>query len=482
MPYNLIVVGTSFASSFFLKKYLEKSSKDVRVLVLERGSFISHSTRTERSRDKPFGTVGFVSGGHAPSTFKNANPDKPWIFDPSFGGSSNCWTGCTPRFMPGDFKLRSAHNTGEDWPLTYDDLEPYYCEAEEIMAISGPGLTPYPMSKPYPQPPHQLSSVDRLMQQRYEGLYISQPTARSSITGKRNKCCSSAICHQCPVQAKFTIENGLMHLYKDPRVNVSFNSQVLRLETTSDLVKEVVYTKNGAELKVAGDSVALGANAIFNAHILLNSGDKNPATGRYLSEQVGFYCYVYLDGMENEGGSSIITSNGYMLYETVDRSKMAACIMENHNDFFVRHEHGKWRQLAKFKFVFEDIPQYHNRVTVSDDPAKPLVNFQSHSDYVDRGYKHLRSQLEEIFSPLPVERIALDENTVLTEAHNLGTTRMSDSASSGVIDKHLVHHQYRNLFVLGGSSFPAISPANPTLTIAALSLWSADKKFSHEQA
>ncbi len=444
---------------------------------MERGEYISHQSRMERDKSKPMGTVGYVSGGHAPSTFTNASPGKPWIFDPSFGGSSNCWTGCTPRFMPSDFSLKTRFNVGQDWPLSYEELEPYYCEAEEIMAISGPDKTPYPMSKAYPQPPHELNAVDRVMQKHYGDLYISQPTARSSIAGKRNKCCTSAICHQCPVQAKFTIENGLMHIYKDPRVTVSYQAQALRLETTGDTVTGVVYRKNGQELTARAEVVAMGANSIFNAHILLNSGDTNPATGKYLSEQVGYYCYMYLDGLENVGGSSIITSNGYMLYESVDRSKMAACIIENHNDYFIRHEAGKWRQMAKFKFVFEDIPQAHNQVTLSDDPGKPKVSFKSHSSYVDKGYQHLQTKLEQLFSPLPVERIALDENMVLTEAHNIGTTRMSKDAASGVIDRHLIHHRYRNLFVLGASSFPSISPANPSLTIAALSLWSAQKSF-----
>lgn len=477
MSYDLILIGTSFASSFFLKKYLETASPKARILSLERGEHIPHSLRLEKTRSKPRNTVSFISGGETRKTYRNENPAKNWIFDPSFGGSSNSWTGATPRLMPNDFRLKSKYNIGQDWPLSYEDLEPYYCEAEEIMSISGPDRTPYPMSVPYPQPPHKLSTVDTLLQKKYGELYISQPTARSSIMGKRNKCCTSAVCHMCPTQAKFTIENSLMSVYNDPRVQVSLQSQVIRLETASNVVKGVVYNKEGREHKVEGEVVVLGANPIFNAHILLNSGDANPHTGRFLSEQVGFPAYVYLDGLQNVGGSSIITCNGYMLYDTVDRSKTAACFIESHNSYFVRHEYGKWRQLARFKFVFEDIPQYHNMVTTSEDPAIPVVRYKSHSDYVGRGYSHLKSKLEELLSPLPVEDIALDEKPVVTEGHILGTTRMSQDSSSGVVDKYLNHHQFRNLFVLGSGSFPTISPANPTLTLSALSLWSAHKAF-----
>ncbi len=477
MTYDLIVVGTSFASSFFLKKYLEVSGKKNKVLVLERGKFIPHNERLEHTRTLPRGTVNYKTSANYKSTYINNNPDKPWIFDPSFGGSSNCWTGCTPRLMPNDFRLKSTYNIGMDWPVSYADLEPYYCEVEDIMAISGPDLTPFPMSRGYPQPPHRLSTVDEVMQKEYGSLYISQPTARSSITNKRNQCCTSSICHMCPNDAKFTIMNGLQDIYEDPRVSVSYDSQVIRLDTSGNHIKGVSYLHNGRERTARAEVVALGANPIFNAHILLNSGDTNPFTGRFLAEQVGYCAYVYLDGFKNVGGTSIITSNCYKFYDEINRAQMGGCLIENHNGFFVRHEFNRWREIARFKFIFEDIPQFNNHVSLSDNPATPNVNYVSHSPYVIRGYLHLKSSLEKFFSPLPVEKVYLDTLPVSSEGHILGTTRMSANSSDGVIDRHMIHHTYRNLFVLGASSFPTISPSNPTLTLSALSLWAAEKSF-----
>src|SRR5688572_15166462 len=199
--YDLVLVGTSFASAFFLKKYLEKSPENVRVLVLERGVFMPHVQRLEKARSSAFGDVNYVTSEGGATTYINSNPGKPWIFDPSFGGSSNCWTGCTPRFMPNDFRMKSKYNIGEDWPIGYEDLEPFYCEAEEIMMISGPETTPYPMSRRYPQPAHTLSNIDRILQKQFGDQYISQPTARSSVNGRRSMCCSSSVCHLCPVGA-----------------------------------------------------------------------------------------------------------------------------------------------------------------------------------------------------------------------------------------------------------------------------------------
>jgi choline dehydrogenase-like flavoprotein len=475
--YDLVVVGSSFASSFFLKKYLQHARPTSRILVLERGEYIPHTDRIMKAKSLRYGDVSFISGGDARKAYTNINSTKPWIFDPSFGGSSNCWTGCTPRFMPNDFQMSSIYGQGVDWPIGYNDLEPFYCEAEDIMAISGPEKTPYPMSKKYPQRPHALSTVDKLMQERYGDQYISQPTARSSEQGKRNMCCSSSICHLCPTGAKFTVENGMMSVFDDPRVEMCFGSQALRLETMSSHVRKVVFAVEDRVLKVSAEVVALGANAIFNSHILLNSGDSNPNTGHYLSEQVGYYALVHLEGLENVGGSSIITANGFMLHDGAHRSDRAACIIESHNDFFIRHEPGKWRNVAKFKFVFEDIPQYDNYVKTSFDRKLPEVHYTSHSDYVNEGHRHLQGEIEKLLGVLPVEKIYLDENPQASESHILGTTRMSKEPVDGVVDKHLIHHQYRNLFVLGGSTFPTISPCNPTLTLSALSLWAADKAF-----
>lgn len=478
--YDLVLVGTSFASSFFLKKYLEKASSSVRVLVLERGKMLSHAQRLAYARAQQYGLNTFISSLSQPNpTFDNTQSSKPWIFDPNFGGSSNCWTGCTPRFMPNDFQLYSVYGVGADWPLSYQAIEPYYCEAEEIMQISGPDITPYPMSKGYPLPPHALSTTDRLIQQHYGKQYISQPTARASRpTGKRGGCCTTAICHMCPADAKFTIENSLIELYHDSRVQLQYESQVFALDTEGGQVKGVEYSFNGEEKIAYGDVVAIGANALFNGHILRNSGDPSPLAGKGLSEQLGLYGYFYLDGLDNVGGSSTITANGFMLYDGPHRRERAACIIENHNNPFIRNEKGRWRQLMKMKFVFEDLPQKSNEVGLSENNKLiPQARYQTHSDYAQKGIDYLRQNVEKLFSFLPVEKVELDEFIQPTEAHILGTARMSSNPEEGVVDEKLCHHRYRNLFVLGGSAFPAMSPANPSLTIAALSLRSADLSF-----
>ncbi len=473
--YDLIAVGTGFATTFFLKKYLSKAPATVRVLVLERGHLYPHAERIKERRGE---ATTYASLNQDPlEAIINNNPKKPWMFQPAFGGGSNCWYGCTPRFMPSDFQMKTLYGIAQDWPVQYNTLDPYYTEVEEAMSISGPAETPFPRNGPYPQPPHSFTTVDRLLKAKYGNLYINQPTARSSVAiPGRGVCCASATCSVCPVNAKFTIENSNLGIYDDARVELLYGAQVYSLELQGDRVRKVNFQQDGREHQISGEVVALGANAIFNSNILLNSGDTNPLTGKGLGEQYGTQALVYLDDLACVGGSTWVTANGYMLYDGDHRKEYAACLMEANNAPYFRLERGKWRNVVKFRMIFEDLPDDRNYVTTTKDPFKPAVHFRGTSDYTLRGIERMKEKLPELLSCLPVEKIDFSEPHE-TEAHILGTTRMSTSAKDGVIDKNLLHHQYRNLFVLGSGSFPTYTPSNPTLTLSALSLYAADQVF-----
>jgi choline dehydrogenase-like flavoprotein len=162
-----------------------------------------------------------------------------------------------------------------------------------------------------------------------------------------------------------------------------------------------------------------------------------------------------------------------MLYDGPHRARHAACLMETSNLPKLRMERARWRQRLEIKFLFEDLPREVNRVTAEDpQPDRPTVQWQGPSDYAQRGRVALEASLEKLLAPLPVERVVSRINHP-TEGHILGTTVMGNDPRESIVDRNLVHHRLRNLLVLGGSTFPTSSPANPTLTIAALSLWAA---------
>jgi choline dehydrogenase-like flavoprotein len=133
--YDAIVVGTGFASSFFLRAWLAAAPANARALVLERGPRTPHDRQIEARHNSPV--------DHHDTYIPAGDPAKDWWFTVGFGGGSNCWWACTPRMLPSDFQLASRYGVGRDWPVQYDALEPFYAEAEDIMAVSScPAASP----------------------------------------------------------------------------------------------------------------------------------------------------------------------------------------------------------------------------------------------------------------------------------------------------------------------------------------------------
>ncbi|CAN5152449.1 GMC family oxidoreductase [soil metagenome] len=467
--FDVVVVGTGFASSFFLQRFLPRQ-RSMRVLVLERGELNTHASR--------------MDGGHqrfmqqAQTTFINRTPRKPWVFSLGFGGSSNCWVGNTPRMLPEDFELRSRYGIGEDWPVRYDDLEPYYCDAEDIMAVAGPSEdSPTPRSRPYPQTEHRFSDVDKLFKGSFPGQFFHAPAARPTrATGRRPVCCANGVCTLCPIDSKFTILNELSALYEDSRVTLRLGATVQQVEIAGGSTATAVhYLKDDVLHRASADLVVLGANALFNPHILQRSGLSHAELGTGLVEQVSRMANVDLGGVDNFQGSSLVTGHGYMLYGGNHRRQRAAALIEMSNRPQLRNERGKWRQTVRMRIVYEDLRRHDNVVRSNPgDPGRPEVIFSGYSPYAMRGVNSMESDLERVLAPLPVERIELRPRPNPSESHILGTTPMGNDPGRSIVDRHLIHHQVRNLVVLGGSTFPTAAPANPTLTLSALALWAAD--------
>jgi len=485
--YDYVIVGTSFSSSFFLRKLLENSSKKDKILVLERGHMYSHKDRLENRRNQIFGKPekpAKIIKSEAAYERGTGSEWKRWLFQLGFGGGSNCWHACTPRMMPNDFKMKSEYGLADDWPVTYEELEPYYEEAEQIMSISGPDDVPWPKQGKYPQSPHVFSTVDRILKKEYGGLYFQQPTARArQATGQRGVCCSNNECYLCPVDAKFTIENGLKYLYQNSEVELRYGANVTHVELSNNLAKGIHYTdSNGDTVYVEANAIVLGANAIFNAGILLKSGDNSRWLGRGITEQAAISVDAILDKFNNVGASTIVSAIGHMLYDGEHRTERAACMIESNNDFGFKIRKGEsfrsqienWRSMANFRVILESIPNKDDFISISQTTGKPVINYKKRSDYTINSVSAIKKEVERVLSVLPLKYLEFSDDFFDTEAHILCSHRMSEKPEDGVVDKNLIHHKYRNLFVLGGGAFVTCAPANPTLTISALSLRSAD--------
>lgn len=471
--YDVILVGSGFASSFFLMRYLEHARPDCRILVLERGN---EDTKAWQLANRRHTSID------PDSLFENTTPAKEWYTSPGFGGNSKCWMGGTTRMMPGDFELRSRYGVGTDWPVSYDDLEAHYCTVEQVMQVAGPAVTPMPRSRELPLQAHRFSDPDTLLNRHFPDGWFAMSTARASVyTGKRGICCASGCCALCPVDAKFTIENGLAEIYKDPRVTLFLRAEVQTVETSGAIATAVTTLHEGREERYTADLIVLGASAMFNPHILLRSGFSHPLIGRRLHEQMPVYVTLDLAGVKGYNGSTVLSGLGYMFYEGEHRSERAACMIETWSSPFayraqdaLRLERGRWNERMMLGFLFDDIPSDDNRITVSSgNPSKARVHFEDFSDYAKKSADRIPQMIDQLSAALPIERL-VNMRLGSTAAHIQGTVVMGNDPATSVVDRHLIHHKYRNLLVLGSSAYPTASPAYPTLTLAALSLWAAD--------
>ena len=464
--YELIVVGTGFASSFFLLRALKKLDANAKVLVLEAGRKDPHHWQMQNYRNASI---------RYKDTYINQTPRKPWIYSPGYGGSSNCWWGCAPRMLPSDFEMKTKYGVAEDWPVSYNDLEEAYCDAEDGLLISGPSDSPVDRSRPFPQPPHNITNPDKILKKAYPDSFFVQPSARARVATKgRAPCCATGTCQLCPINSKFTIQNELDSVYQDPRVELHLEARALEVMPEGNLAKGVRYLKDGREVVANGDVVVLGANAIFNPFILMKSGLTHERLGRNLCEQRSIGITVDLDGVDNFQGSTSGTGLGYLHYDGEHRKTRAASLVQTLSVPRLRHEKGRWRQRMEIGFSFDNLPHPDSRITFDkSEPLKPVIHWGGDADYALKSFNMVDELVGKFTDPLPVEKIYIPEYPVQTESHNLCTTPMGNDPSKSIVDKHLVHHKVRNLLVLGGGAFPSISPSNPTLTISALSLWAA---------
>lgn len=470
--YSAIIVGTGFASTFFLWEYLKHAPANERILVLERGRRLEPSERLKRRMIRD----DFV---RFEDVVINTTPKKQWLQNITFGGGM-CWFGNTPRMHPNDFRTHSLYGVGEDWPLSYDDLEPYYVAVEDAMGIGGSFAGPYPRSKPYSFPPHRFNAFDELLAKKYPGLHIPFPSARSSSIGTgRPVCCGNGVCSLCPISAKYQNDLHMAHIYEDPRVTLILEAEVERIDIKAGKVAGVQYRQGRREITAKSDLAVVGAHAIMTPFILLRSGLNDRVLGRYLNEQLNSNVQIDLDGVENYDGGQSVTGLGLMFLDGSFRKDRPGCLIESWNVPWLRAERGRWRQRTYLKFVFEDIPDFDNYVAISrEDPSKPEIRYAKHSDYMTAGLKSTKLLVEELISGLPVESYTIlpDEGLGGT-AHIQGTTRMGKDPNNSVVDRDLRHHSVRNLIALGSGTFPTCPTANPTLTLSALAVRSAERLF-----
>lgn len=430
------------------------------------------------------------------------------------GGSTQAWWGHAPRFCPADFRMKSLYGVGVDWPISYEDLEPYLCEAEEEMGIAGDSAGwPWHRSRPYPLPAHPLSPHEEILAEELEGLGVpvaSMPLGRPSRPiGGRRACCGTAVCSTCGVDAKYTTQNThLPRAAATGKIEIVAGVRANLLRAERGRIRSVDgHDIDGRPVTVRARLVVLAAAALDNVRILLNSEVASEAfcasasTGKYFMEHPDLELHG-VSSRDLRHGYGPTPSNGvsYALWDGPFRETRAAGLVELFNwrlkegqiaeDLLealrggrsqpdaIAHARGRLQGRFYLGFQMEQLPEERNQVTLSRSRRDPYgfpyldIALDAWPEYVARGAQAWRDVADRLVKELEATEVEYKERP--TFVHFLGCHRMGLKPEDSVIDSNLRYHHYDNLFVVGGGVFPTGSAANPTVTLAALSLRCGD--------
>ncbi|MGQ0640129.1 MAG: GMC oxidoreductase [Gemmatimonadaceae bacterium] len=441
------------------------------------------------------------------------------------GGLAMHWGGVTPRFSPEDFRTRSLYGVGTDWALTYEDLDPFYQEAEGYMGVAGeqgPDVLD-PRGKPFPLPALPLTYNLTRLKDWVSGAGIpmwSQPSAKLSVAREgRGACCRNDTCFPiCPVGAKYSPDMTWRRLRTSGRVRLLPRVIVRRLtprqgSSQIELAETLQRDRPNEPLQVRAKTFVVACGYAWSPYLLLMSadarfpsglGNSSGLVGKYLCGHRSVQAFIELP-MELYPG---INEQHSLVTKAFMRPSPSASARYLRHDLRVwessvgreprlRSDSGQvllgdalladWRTridkgTARVRAYYDVLPARESELTL-DSARKtswgtpmPGITMRDSADS-----KALRAYQEGEISAL-FERLARAGNgRVMRQSvsefqdHPAGGCRMGSDAASSVVDSYGRSHDHENLFVVGAPTMPTAGCANGTLTFCALSLRSAAK-------
>ncbi|HVW81390.1 MAG TPA: GMC family oxidoreductase [Mycobacteriales bacterium] len=422
------------------------------------------------------------------------------------GGSMVHFAGYAPRLHPSDFATYSRDGVGADWPISYEELAPYYATIEEELPVAGQH---WPWGDPhrYPHSPHPVSGNGLIFQRGALALGIETRVGPVAITngrfGNRPHCIYRGFCLQgCKVNAKASplithIPDALAH---GAEVRSDCMVSAVEVDDERGVATGVRYFRDGVERRQRARLVAVCGYAIETPRLLLNSATKRWPEGLANEhDQVGRY--VMVQGAPQVAGRfdeeirmhkapppEVSTEQFYETdpgkpyrrgYSIQNVSPLPITWAEHvaaqgHWGAPLREYMRDYVHWATLGALCEYLPQPENRVTLDEEKDRyglPVARFSYSLCDNDRMLLDAaREKQKRILEAAgATEVIAIDRN-----AHLVGGARMSARPEDGVVNSELRTWSIPNLYVVDGSVLPTQGAANPALTIMALAARAAD--------
>jgi choline dehydrogenase-like flavoprotein len=502
--YDVIIIGTG-AGGGTLARHLAPSGK--RILVLERGDWLPREPSNWSAHDV------FVDNRYvSPDTWYDADGKS---FQPQVhyfvGGATKLYGAALYRLRKEDFgELRHHDGLSPAWPISYDELEPYYTKAEQLYEVHGArgeDPTEPPASAPYPFPavshePRIQQLSDDLTAAGYHPFHAPCGIRLNEANMPFSKCVRTATCDgfPCLLHAKSDAEVlGIRPALEHPNVTLLTNAKAVRLDTNpaGTAVTEVVVERDGASERFAADIVVVSCGAANSAKLLLVSGgEKHPNGLANGSDQVGrhymFHDSVAMLALSREENPTVFQKtlglNDFYLGSDDFEYPLGNIQMvgKSQAQMFRGERPGatklapEWtlermaRHAIDFWLSTEDLPRAENRVTVEPDGNVKLTYSETNAVAKKRLYDKLKSILGKLdMNPNHlIHRFAYMKNDIPVAgcAHQAGTCRFGTDPASSVLDTNCRAHELDNLYVVDTSFFPSIGAVNPALTAMANSL------------
>jgi choline dehydrogenase-like flavoprotein len=451
-----------------------------------------------------------------------------WVRARVLGGKTNIWGRLALRLSDYDFKGKSHDGYGEDWPLSYADLEPYYDKVDLYLGISGhpEGLAHLPDSR-FQRSTRLNAAEVRLRQSMAKRGRVLTPY-RAGVTTDglkhnrfRSRCFGRGACNRraggCDIHAAFDSPTGLIYpALETGRLTVRTGSiaREVTVDPATGKARGVAFVDagTGATMEARGKTVVIGASTLESARLLLLSkspqhpggiGNSSGHVGHNFCEHVmgpgvdgfvkdlvgkprtlddgrpgGFYVPRFRNLKDRHPG--FIRGYGFegtsgtgMFPGSARAAGFGAAYKKQ-----VRELAGATIGMGAFGEV---LPRYDSAVSldpvVKDRWGIPVLRFDfKFGDNEKKMAADMADTAREMFEEAGIEVVGVDRE-ILTEGwsiHELGTARMGTDPRTSVLTQHQQSHDVKNLFVVDGSSHVSASCQNPTWTIMALAWRSCD--------